>query len=132
MSYRIKRVDPYWFKSPAVGGTAVVFGAVALYGARTGSVPALALGAFVAAVMVILATKPALSAVFAAFGLLGGVLAFLAGSSAGMSPLLRLTATAGFGLFYAALMDIVVLGLSVIYNSFTGVGFKGLALDLEA
>lgn len=131
MSYRVKRVDPFWFKNPAVGGAAVIFGAMALYGARTGSTAALALGGFVAAVLVILATKPALSAVFAAFGLLGGVLAFLAGSSAGMSPLLRLVATAGFGLFYAALMDVVVLSVSVVYNLYTRLGFKGLALDLE-
>lgn len=131
MSYRIKRIDPFWFKHPALGGAAVVFGAVALYGARTGSTAALAFGAIFGAATVILATKPALSAVFASFGLLGGVLAFLAGSSAGMSPGLRLAATAGFGVFYAALMDVAVLGVAVVYNAYTRVGFKGLSLDLE-
>ena len=84
------------------------------------------------AVAVFLATKPALSGVFAVFGLIGGVVTFLAGPALGLSPLLRVLATLGFSLFYMVLMDGVVLAVSAIYNLFTArLGFTGLRLQLE-
>ena len=132
MSYRIKRIDPFWLKHPAIGVVAVAAGAIGLFGVRIGSTPLLVAGALACGTAVFMATKPALSAVFAVFGLLGGVVAFLAGSSGGLSPLTRLAATAGFGVFYMMLMDVLVLGLAVVYNQFTRVGFSGLSLNLES
>ncbi|MDD5301662.1 MAG: hypothetical protein PHS14_01025 [Elusimicrobia bacterium] len=131
MRYRIKRVDPFWLKTPVVPGLALAAAAVALFAARSGRLPVAAAAAAVCGVAVFLATKPALSGVFAVFGLLGGVVTFLAAPSAGLSPLMRALATAGFSLFYMVLMDGVVLAVSAIYNLFARAGLGGLRLDLE-
>jgi hypothetical protein len=131
VSYRIKRVDPFWLKTPIVPALAVAAGAVALFGAQSGRAPVAAAAAIACGIAVFLATKPALSGVFAVFGLLGGIVTFLAGPSAGLSPAMRALATAGFSLFYMVLMDVVVLAVSAIYNMFTRAGFGGLSLELE-
>jgi hypothetical protein len=131
VSCRIKRVDPFWFKSPAVPAIAVAAAAAALLAGQSGRTPVAAAAAAVCGVAVILATKPALSGVFAVFGLLGGVVTFLAGPSGGLSPLMRALATAGFSVFYMVLMDGVVLAVSAIYNLFSRAGLRGLSLRLE-
>lgn len=131
MGYRIKRVDPYWFKAPAVPGIAVAAAAAALIAAQAGRTPVAAAAAAACAIAVFLATKPALSGVFAVFGLLAGVATFIAAPAAGLSPLMRVLATAGFSLFYMVLMDGVVLAVSAIYNMFSRAGLRGLSLDLE-
>lgn len=130
MSYRIRRIDPFWLKSPLLPGIAVLAGAAALFAARAGSLPLTIAAAAAGAIAIFLATKPALSGVFAVFGLLGGVVTFLAGPGAGLSPLMRVLATAGFSLFYMVLMDAVVLAVSLIYNLFTRAGLSGLRLQL--
>ncbi|MDP3543967.1 MAG: hypothetical protein Q8T11_15995 [Elusimicrobiota bacterium] len=131
MAYRIKRIDPFWHKNPAVPAVAAVAAVVALAAAQSGrgAVAAAAGLAFGAAVF--LATKPALSGVFAVFGLLAGVVTFLAGPSAGLTPAMRALATAAFSLFYMVLMDGVVLAVAAIYNQFTRAGLRGLSLRLE-
>lgn len=131
MRYRIKRVDPFWFKTPIVPVVAVAAGAVALFAAQTGRTPVAAAAAAACGIAVFLATKPALSGVFAVFGLMGGVVTFLAAPSEGLSALMRALATAGFSLFYMVLMDGVVLAVSSIYNLFARAGFGGLRLELE-
>lgn len=130
MSYRIRRVDPFWFKSPAVPVVAAFLAAVALAAAQAGRGPVAALAAGAAGVAVFLATKPVLSAVFAVFGLLAGVVTFLVSPGQGLSPLMRVVATLGFGVFYMALMDGVVLAVSAIYNLCARAGLRGLSLDL--
>lgn len=132
MTYRIRRFDPFWLKSPALPAIAAVSAAVALLAAQAGKGPVALVAAAAAAAAVFVATKPALSAVFATFGLLGGLVTFLAGPSSGLSPLLRVLATAGFSLFYMVLMDAVVLAVCLIYNGFTRAGLPGLRLDLDA
>ncbi|MDO8756889.1 MAG: hypothetical protein Q7J64_02660 [Elusimicrobiota bacterium] len=132
MSYRLKRIDPFWLKSPALPAIAAVCAAVALFAAQTGRGPVALVAATASAAAIVVATKPALSAVFATFGLLGGLVTFLAGPSGGLSPLLRVLATAGFSVFYMVLMDAVVLAVSLIYNGFTRAGLPGLRLDLDA
>lgn len=132
MAYRIKRIDPFWLRTPFVPGIAIAGGAVALLAAQAGLTPVAAAAAAACAVAVFLATKPALSGVFAVFGLLGGVVTFLAGPGGGLPPLTRVLATAGFSVFYMVLMDVVVLSVSMIYNGFTRAGFGGVALDVES
>ncbi len=131
MSYRIVRVDPFWFKIPALPWVAVVAGAAAFLAAQSGRTAVAAVAAAACGISVILATKPALSGMFAVFGLLAGVVTFFVGSSQGLSLLMRVLATAGFSLFYMVLMDGVVLAVSAIYNMFTRAGLGGLSLRLE-
>lgn len=131
MSYRIRRVDPFWFKHPAVPGVAAAAAAAALLAAQAGCTPAAAVAAGACGIAVFLATKPALSGVFAVFGLLGGLVTFVSGPNDGLSPGLRALATVGFSLFYMALMDGVVLVVSAIYNLMTRAGLRGLSLRLE-
>jgi hypothetical protein len=130
VSYRIKRIDPFWIKAPIVPGLAIAAATAALAAAQSGRTPVAAAAACACGVAVFLATKPALSGVFAVFGLLGGVVTFLASPSPGLSPLMRVAATAAFGLFYMTLMDGVVLAVSAIYNLFSRSGLRGLSLDL--
>lgn len=132
MAYRVKRIDPFWFRSPIVFGAAVAGGACALLAAQAGSTPIALLCASACAVAVFLATKPALSGVFAFFGLLGGVVTFLASPGGGLAPQTRLLATAGFSLFYMVLMDGVALTVCALYNLFSRAGFRGFSLDLES
>lgn len=131
MGYRIKRVDPFWITMPLVPGIAIAAGAAALFAAQSGRTPVALIAAAACGVAIFLATKPALSGVFAVFGLMGGVVTFLVGPGAGLSPLMRALATAGFSLFYMVLMDGVVLAVCVIYNLFARAGFGGLSLELE-
>lgn len=132
MAYRVKRIDPFWFRSPVVFAAAVAGGGAALLAAQAGSTPAALLCAAACAVAVFLATKPALSGVFAFFGLLGGVVTFLASPGGGLTPQTRLLATAGFSLFYMVLMDAVALSVCALYNLFSKAGFRGFSLDLES
>lgn len=131
MAYRIKRIDPFWLKHPAVPAGALVAAVVAVTAARTGRGAVAAAAGLACAAAVFAATKPALSGVFAVFGLLAGVVTFLAGPSAGLTPAMRALATVGFGLFYMVIMDGVVLAVSAIYNRFTRAGLRGLSLRLE-
>ena len=131
MTRRLKRVDPYWMKSAFVPALAVGSGAAALLGAQSGHAAVAVAGASACAVAGALLTKPALSAVFAVFGLLGGVVTLIAAPSPGLSPLMRVTAAAGFSVFYMVLMDIVVLVISAVYNGFTRAGLRGFALEFE-
>lgn len=131
MAYRIKSIDPFWHKNPAVTAGALVAAAVAVAAAQTGRGAVAAVAAGACGIAVFLATKPALSGVFAVFGLLAGVVTFLAGPSAGLTPAMRALAAVGFSLFYMVLMDGVVLVVSAIYNLMSRAGLRGLSLRLE-
>ena len=131
MSYRIKRIDPFWRAEPFVAAVAAAGVIIGALGANSGSTAATAIGALAACAAVFAATKPALSAVFATFGLIGGAVAFIAGSG-GLDPLTRLGWTAAFGAFYMIVMDVVVLGVAALYNIFTRLGFSGMSLRLES
>lgn len=135
MSYRVKRIDPYWIKNPILPIAAVVGALVALVALQRQMTPVAIIGAVVGGLAVILATKPAVSAVLATLGLLGGLTTFLIvpnSQNAEMAIGLRLLSTTLFTLFYTVLMDGVVLLVAVLYNLFAGgIGLGGLSLDLE-
>lgn len=135
MSYRVKRIDPYWIKNPVLPAVAVLgIGAALVLIGRDMTYPAVG-AALIGGAAVILSTKPAVSAVLGTLGLLGGVTTFLLvpnAQNAAMSFPLKLLSTALFTLFYTVLMDGVVLLVSVLYNLFAGaVGLGGFSLDLE-
>jgi hypothetical protein len=135
MSYRVKRIDPYWMKNPVLPVVAVVgvLAALALI-TRDMVVPAIA-SVVVGGAAVILATQPAVSAVLGTLGLMGGLMTFVFvpnSQNAAMALPMRLLSTLLFTLFYTVLMDGVVLIIAVLYNLFAGgVGLGGLSLDLE-
>lgn len=135
MSYRVKRIDPYWMKNPILPIVAVAGVLVALVAVQRAMFPVAIAGAVVGGAAVFLATKPAVSAVLATLGLLGGLTTFLIvpnSQNAAMTVPYRLLSTVLFTLFYAVLMDGVVLLIAVLYNLFSGViGLGGLSLDLE-
>lgn len=132
MAYRIRRIDPFWIKSPFVPAAAFAAGAAAMLAAQAGRTPlALAAGA-ACALGLFAATKPVLSCVFGVFGLLGGLVTFVVSPGGGLGPATRALATAGFSVFYMVLMDGVVLAVCLIYNAFSRAGLRGLALDVES
>ena len=135
MSYRVRRIDPYWIKNPILPIVAVVgAGAALALISRDMVVPAIS-AAVVAGIAVILATQPAVSAVLGTLGLAGGFMTFVFvpnPQNASMSIPMRLLSTLLFTLFYTVLMDGVVLLVAVLYNFFAGaVGLGGLSLDLD-
>lgn len=135
MSYRVKRIDPYWIRNPALPAAAVIGVGAALALISKGMVVPAILGAVVGGAAVILATKPAVTAVLGTLGLVGGLTTFIFvpnSQSADMSLALRLLSTVLFMLFYTVLMDGVVLLIAVLYNLFAGaIGLGGLSVELE-
>ena len=135
MSYRVRRIDPYWIKNPILPVVAIVgvLAALALIN-KDMVMPAIA-AAVVGGVAVILSTQPAVSAVLGTLGLAGGLMTFVLvpnTQNASMTLSMRLLSTLLFTLFYTVLMDGVVLLVAVLYNLFAGaVGLGGLSLDLE-
>jgi hypothetical protein len=135
MSYRVRRIDPYWIKNPILPVVAVVGvgAALALIG-RDMVMPAIA-SAVVGGIAIILATQPAVSAVLGTLGLLGGLMTFVLvpnSQNASMALSMRMLSTVLFTLFYTVLMDGVVLLVAVLYNLFAGgLGLGGLNFDLE-
>src|ERR1044071_7179504 len=108
MSYRVRRINPYWNKNPIlpiVAAAGVVLGL--LLASKEIFIPALVCGG-VAGVAIFLATQPAVSAVLATLGFLGGVMTFIIFPKAdilSMSGGMRLLSTVLFTLFYTVLMD---------------------------
>ena len=135
MSYRVKRIDPYWIKNPILPVVAVV-GIVAAWVliSRDRVAPAVA-AAVVGGAAVVLSAQPAVSAVFGTLGAVGGLMTFVLvpnPSNVAMPLSMRLVSTLLFTLFYTVLMDGVVLLIAVLYNLFAGaVGLGGVSFDLE-
>ncbi|MBI5210340.1 MAG: hypothetical protein HY927_10250 [Elusimicrobia bacterium] len=136
MTYQLKRIDPYWKSNPLIVIGVVIGVACALVGAKMQAVPFSILGGVVAGVAVLLATRPAVSAILVSLGLVGGFITFVLlpnQQAATMSLVQKLLSTVLFGVFYMVLMDALVLVLVVLYNFFTSaVGLGGLSLELEA
>ena len=135
MSYRVKRIDPYWIKNPILPAVAILGVLAALALIAKGMVAPAVAAAAVGGAAVILSTQPAVSAVLGTLGLAGGLMTFVLvpnSSNASMALSMRLVSTLLFTLFYTVLMDGVVLLVAVLYNLFAGgVGLGGLSLDLE-
>jgi hypothetical protein len=135
MSYRVRRIDPYWIKNPILPVVAVIgVGTALAMISKDMVVPAIS-AAVVGGAAVILSTQPAVSAVLGSLGLLGGLMTFVLvpnSQNASMALSMRLLSTLLFTLFYTVLMDGVVLLVAVLYNLFAGgLGLGGLSLDLE-
>lgn len=135
MSYRVKRIDPFWIRNPILPVVAVIGVAVALVGVQQVKTPVAIAGAVIGGLAIFLSTRPAVSAVLGTLGLLGGIVTFLAvpsPSTLGMTMGLRLVSTLLFTVFYTVLMDGVVLLVAVLYNLFAGVvGLGGFSVELE-
>jgi hypothetical protein len=136
MTQQLKRIDPYWHTHPMIP-TGVAVGAIlALIGYLKAATVLAAVGGGVAALAILFAARPVISAVLGTLGLAGGLLSFVVVpnlSAAGMSVPLKLVATLMFAVFYMVLMDALVLVLTVLYNLFSDTfGMSAVRLELEA
>ena len=136
MTQQVKRVDPYWHTHPMIP-TGVAVGAIlALIGYLKAATVLAVVGGAVAALAILFAARPVLSAVLGTLGLAGGLLSFVVVpnlSAAGMSLPLKLVATLMFAVFYMVLMDALILVLAVLYNLFSDtLGLSAVRLELEA
>ena len=136
MTQQVKRVDPYWHTHPMIP-TGVAVGAIlALIGYLKAATVLAVVGGAVAALAILFAARPVLSAVLGTLGLAGGLLSFVVVpnlSAAGMSLPLKLVATLMFAVFYMVLMDALILVLAVLYNLFSEtLGLSAVRLELEA
>lgn len=135
MSYRIKRIDPYWIAHPGVIALAVIGVALALVGYNKANMAVQIAGGVMMAVGVLVATKHAVSAVLGTLGLLGGLVTFvvLPNPELATTPMgWRLVSTLFFGLLYMVLMDALVLVVCGLYNFFGGtLSLGALKLDIE-
>jgi len=136
MTQHLKRIDPYWHTHPMIP-TGVAIGAILALVGYLKDKPVLAVvGAVIAALAILFAARPVLSAVLGTLGLAGGLLSFVVVpnlSAAGMSLGLKLVATLMFAFFYMVLMDALVLVLAVLYNLFSStLGLRGVTLELDA
>ena len=136
MTQQVRRIDPYWHTHPMIP-TGVAVGAIlALIGYLKAATVLAVAGGAVAALAILLATRPALSAVLGTLGLAGGLLSFVVVpnlSAAGMSVPLKLVAALMFAIFYMVLMDALILVLAVLYNLFSDtLGMSAVRIELEA
>lgn len=135
MSYRVKRIDPYWFKHPVLP-LAVFAGAAIALGAGFASKPSVAiLGAIIAAVGILISTRPAITGTVMLLGFLGGLVTFVISpnsNNAALSAGQKALSVGFYTLFYAVLTEGALLLLSVVYNFFAAISsIGGLSLELE-
>jgi hypothetical protein len=135
MAYRVKRIDPYWFKHPIIP-IAVLAGAVLALGGGFAQKPALAIGgALLASIGIIAATRPAITGTALLLGFLGGLVTFVIApnsQNAALSGMQKALSTGFYTLFYAVLTQGALLLLSVVYNFFAAIStLGGLSIELE-
>ena len=135
MSYRIRRIDPFWMPHPAVLAVAGIGLIVGLFGYQKQSLPLSLIGGIAMGGGILVATKPAVSAVLGSLGLFGGLVTFVIMPNpqlVNLSVLWRLVSTLFFALLYMVLMDALVLVVSALYNFFGGsLNMGGIHLDIE-
>jgi hypothetical protein len=116
-------------------GVAIVGLVVALVLVSREMIAPAIIAALIGGAAVVASTKPAVSAVLATLGLIGGLTTFVlvpSAQNALMSIPMKLLSTLLFMIFYTVLMDGIVLLICVFYNLFAGLfGLGGLSLDLE-
>jgi len=135
MGYHVRRIDPFWKASPVVLIIAIVGALIAAFGLtrQPPNMVVAASGGAVMAVGVLLASKPAISAVLGCLGIFGGLVTFvfLPNQSAVDMPFwLKLVASLMFALLYMVLMDALILVVAALYNFFAG-SLGGLLLEIE-
>lgn len=135
MSYQVKRINPFWLVHPLIPTLVAIGGILGFVGYSRQTMPLAIVGGVVAALAIIAATRPAISLVLATVGLFGGLIQFVIAPALNAStytPVEKLMSIAFYTVFYAVLMDAVVLVVSVLYNFYAGViGFGGINLQLE-
>jgi len=135
MSYRVKRIDPYWFKHPII--PVVVFaGALLALGGGFAQKPALAIGgAIMASAAILAATRPAITGTVMLLGFLGGLVTFVISpnsQNAALSAMQKALSVGFYTVFYAILTEGALLLVSVVYNFFAAISsLGGLTLELE-
>jgi hypothetical protein len=135
MSYRVRRIDPYWFNHPAIPVAIIAGSAIAAFGGYSDK-PALAIpGVAISAIGIVLGTRPAITSTMFMLGFLGGLTTFVlfpGAQNAGLPLIQKIMSTAFYSLFYAILTAGALLLLSVVYNFFAALGtLGGLSLELE-
>jgi len=135
VSYRIKRIDPFWIVHPGVIAVAVIGVILALIGYSKSNIAIQIVGGVLMSGGVLVATKHAVSAVLGTLGLIGGVLTFviLPNPELATTPIgWRLVSTLFFAILYMVLMDALVLVVCGLYNFFgSTLNMKDLQLDIE-
>jgi hypothetical protein len=135
MSYRIRRIDPFWKAHPAVIAVAVVGVLLALFGYSRNSIALQVIGGVAMMGGVLAATKPAVSAVLATLGFFGGLVTFIvapSGEVSGQPMVWRFVSTLFFTFLYMVLMDALVLVVAALYNFFgTSMNLGQIHLDIE-
>ena len=136
MSYQLKRIDPFWFTHPMIPTAVVIGGVCGLIGYLTHIYAIAGTGGVIVAAAIIVAVRPAISALLGTLGFLGGFVNFMAVpniSQAGMGLLMKLFSTLLFTVFYIILMDALVLVIAVLYNFYAGVvGMEGIKFEFES
>ena len=136
MTQQLKRVDPYWHTHPMIPTGVAVGGILALIGYLKAATVLAVAGGAVAALAILFAARPVLSAVLGTLGVAGGLLSVVVVpnlSAAGMTLPLKLVAALMFAGFYMVLMDALLLVLAVLYNLFSDtLGMSSVRLELEA
>lgn len=136
MSYQLRRINPFWHTHPMIP-TGVAVGMIcALVGYQSGKPIVMGFGGVVGGLAILFAARPALSALLATMGILGGLATFVFFprdvNAETMSMMQKLLSTGLFALFYMVLMDALVLVVCVLYNLYAGtVGLGGIRLELD-
>ncbi len=135
MAYQLKRVDPFWHTHPMIPTAVVIGGILGFIGYARQSMPIAVVGGAVAALALFFAARPSVSLVLATVGFLGGLVQYVVAPGLNASTLTlleKIFSIAFYTVFYAALMDAVVLVLAVLYNFYAGaVGFGGIRVELD-
>ena len=135
MSYRVKRIDPYWFKHPLLPAAVFLGAALALGAGFAGKQPLAILGALIAASAILLSTRPAITGTVMLLGFLGGLVTFVITpnvQNAALTAMQKAMSVGFYTLFYAVLTEGALLLLSVVYNFFAAISsLGGLSLELE-
>lgn len=135
MSYQLKRINPFWHTHPLIPVAVVIGGMLGLMGYLKQVWALTIVGGLVAGVAILFAARPAVSALLATLGALGGLVTFVIApdlNASTFSAPWKIASILFYAMFYTVLMDAVVLVVSVIYNFFAGVvGLGGIRLEFE-
>ena len=135
MSYRIRRIDPFWIAHPAVIAVILIGLILGLIGYQKGQTLLLAVGGGAMLIGVCVATRPAVSGVLATLGFFGGLFTFVLFPNPQVvdsSVAWRLVSTMFFAAMYMGLMDALVLVVAALYNFFSATAkLGGIELDIE-
>jgi len=135
MSYRVRRIDPFWISHPAVISACVLGVLLAMFGYAKNSATFSIFGGVLTLGGVFLATKRTISALLATLGFIGGLITFviLPNPSLAEADLFwKLVSTLFFAVLYMTLMDALILVVSAVYNFFShSMNWGGIHLDIE-